>query len=112
VTDSEINIAIAESMGWTEISDWKAAGINGLHPSKEWTEVIPNYTADLNACHELEKMLDDKQLARYAQQIIGSARRKMNIPDHESHYPVPFIISATARQRCEAYLKTIGKWIE
>ena len=109
MTDEQINIAIAESLGWTEISDWKAAGINGLHPSGQWTEVIPNYTADLNACHEFEKTLDDKQLARYAQQIIGSARREMNIPDHESHYPVPFIISATARQRCEAYLITLGK---
>lgn len=125
MTNEQINIAIAEACGWTclgQVEGCKPHGyppdarkpttkelIKGYGPSP-WD--VPDYTADLNACHELEKMLDDKQLARYAQQIIGSARRKMNIPDHESHYPVPFIISATARQRCEAYLRTLGKWKE
>jgi hypothetical protein len=120
MTDEQINIAIAESLGWTNCRlAIKGAGggtryptAHGMPPNRKYESSCPNYTADLNACHELEKTLDDKQLARYAQQIIGSARRKMNIPDHESHYPVPFIISATARQRCEAYLKTIGKWKE
>jgi hypothetical protein len=127
MTDQQINIAIAESLGWHSKSGanggvkWvdkdgisrNGGGLYGYGYNDELKlSHLPDYTADLNACHELEKMLDDKQLARYAQQIIGSARRKMNIPDHESHYPVPFIISATARQRCEAYLKTIGKWIE
>jgi hypothetical protein len=108
MTDEQINIAIAEACGWhcNQFGLWGIDFADGVSGSP------PNYCNDLNACHELEKMLDDKQLARYAQQIIGSARRKMNIPDHESHYPIPFIISATARQRCEAYLKTIGKWIE
>lgn len=130
MTDEQINIAIAESLGWkvrwqnqggAPTLENKPAGHcwavwtnpNGWGLDSNYDPIFPpNYTSDLNACHELEKMLDDKQLARYAQQIIGSARRKMNIPDHESHYPVPFIISATARQRCEAYLRTLGKWIE
>ena len=129
MTDEQINIAIAESMGYMDIYRCGQSGkrteqgmLNGKllagtldQPSANYGReyvFIKRYTADLNACHEFEKTLDDKQLARYAQQIIGSARREMNIPDHESHYPVPFIISATARQRCEAYLKTIGKWIE
>ena len=110
MTDQQINIAIAESLGWTNINHGTVQ-YTARMPNGKW-DIIPNYTADLNACHEFEKMLDDKQLARYAQQIIGSARRKMNIPDHESHYPVPFIISATARERCEAYLRTLGRWIE
>lgn len=109
VSDEQINIAIAETMGWKRrtTESWEYEWMN---PDSMWSEPeLPNYTADLNACHEFEKTIDDKQLARYAQQIIGSARREMNIPDHESHYPVPFIISATARQRCEAYLITLGK---
>lgn len=127
MTDEQINIAIAESLGWHSKSganggvkwvDKDGIGRNGggLYGYGYNDELklshLPDYTSDLNVCHEFEKTLDDKQLARYAQQIIGSARREMNIPDHESHYPVPFIISATARQRCEAYLRTIGKWIE
>ena len=110
MNNQQINIAIAESLGWTNINHGTVQ-YTARMPNGKW-DIIPNYTSDLNACHELEKTLDDKQLARYAQQIIGSARREMNIPDHESHYPVPFIISATASQRCENYLKTIGKWIE
>jgi hypothetical protein len=98
MTDEQINIAIAESLGWTEISDWKAAGINGLHPSGQWTEVIPNYTADLNACHEFEKSLNTDDAHMYywrLKQEIGWE-----------------YASATASQRCDNYLKTIGKWIE
>ena len=106
MTDEQINIAIAESLGWTEISDWKAAGINGLHPSGQWTEVIPNYTSDLNACHEFEinsgmHIYPDRE--RYYPQLI------VVIKSQSCDYP---IWMATARQRCEACLRTIGKWIE
>lgn len=103
MTDEQINIAIAESLGWTEISDWKAAGINGLHPSGQWTEVIPNYTADLNAMHEAEKVLTEIQCAFYRQ----------NLREITTEMPASiYVWHATARQRAGAYLRTIGKWIE
>ena len=99
MTNEQINIAIAESLGWTEISDWKAAGINGLHPSGQWTEVIPNYTADLNACHEAVNTLSGGKYVNWVFEL-------------EKICGMPVGYNASARQRCEAYLKTIGKWIE
>jgi len=99
MTDQQQRIAIAEACGWSEISDWKAAGINGLHPSGQWTEVIPNYTSDLNAMHEAEKVLTAEQRRSYANCIF-------NLPVSECESNT----FATAAQRAKAFLRTIGKW--
>jgi hypothetical protein len=92
-------IAIAEACGWSEISDWKAAEINGLHPSGQWTEVIPNYTSDLNAMHEAEKVLTAEQRRSYVNCIF-------NLPVSECESNT----FATAAQRAKAFLRAIGKW--
>jgi len=99
MTDQQQRIAIAEACGWSEISDWKAAGINGLHPSGQWTEVIPNYTSDLNAMHEAEKVLTAEQRRSYVNCIF-------NLPVSECESNT----FATAAQRAKAFLRTIGKW--
>ena len=101
MTDQQQRIAIAEACGWSEISDWKAAGINGLHPSGQWTEVIPNCTSDLNAMHEAEKVLTAEQRRSYVNCIF-------NLPVSECESNT----FATAAQRAEAFLRTIGKWEE
>ena len=93
-------IAIAEACGWTEISDWKAAGINGQHPTEPWTDVIPDYPQDLNAMHEAEKVLTREQEKEYAYQLEAAC------------CPLEYGWHATAAQRAEAFLKTIGKWEE
>lgn len=61
---------------------------------------LPDYLNDLNAMHEAEKTLTGEQYAVFARHLDsmlfrGSARD---------------IISATAAQRAEAFLKTTGKW--
>ena len=89
-------IAIAEACGWTEISDWKAAGINGQHPTEPWTDVIPDYLNDLNAMHEAEKVLNNVQRERYRTELVYS---------HAGGD-----VFATSAQRAEAFLRTIGKW--
>ena len=99
MTDQQQRIAIAEACGWSEISDWKAAGINGLHPSGQWTEVIPNYTSDLNAMHEAEKVLTAEQRRSYVNCIF-------NLPVSECESNT----FATAAQRAKAFLRAIGKW--
>ena len=70
---------------------------------KPWLE-LPNYTEDLNAMHEAEKVLrvapDTYQpggRGHYAQlldEVCGSDGKAF----------------ATAAQRAEAFLRTIGKW--
>jgi hypothetical protein len=96
MTDEQINIAIAKSLGikvvpcTCSVSPWRCA---------ETRKHIPNYTADLNACHEAVNSLSGGQYVNWVfalEEICG----------------MPTGYNATARQRCEAYLKTIGKWIE
>ena len=61
----------------------------------------PNYPGDLNACHEMEEALTDDQGILYGS-ILAHIRTRFTESKWMWH--------ATAPQRCEAFLKTIGKW--
>lgn len=70
---------------------------NGV--GRGWGEKIPDYLNDLNAMHEAEKVLTMTQLSDYTYhlaEIIGS--------EWNWH-----LIKATASQRADAFLITIGK---
>jgi hypothetical protein len=104
MTNEQINIAIAEACGWKE---------EEFGPSwyQSYTK-MPDYCNDLNAMHEAEKVLNERQRQTYAWQIIRLARKQAGIEDYESHYPVPFVLFATAEQRAEAFLRTLNLWEE
>ena len=60
---------------------------------------IPDFSGDLNEMHEAEESLKGKQFGTYGivlNDIEGSL----------------WGIRATARQRAEAFLRTLGKWEE
>jgi len=105
MTDKQINAAIAEACGWTEIHDsgpWhhhKPWGYPPMKPGQGGNayNYIPNYCIDLNAMYEAEKVLRDKELLfEYAMHISTS-----------HHYE--YLLRATARERAEAFLRTLGK---
>jgi hypothetical protein len=98
MNEEQQRITIAKACGWTKISDWKAAGINGQHPTEPWTEVIPDYLHDLNAMHEAEKMLEADDNHAYGCYCIDLQEEYGNT------------VHLTAAQRAEAFLRTIGKW--
>ena len=103
MTDEQINIAIAESLGWKLLANNRWTKPCGIYAD------LPNYTADLNAMHEVENVLDLQACVEYARWLRDVVLMKTKLPwDYGSFAH----IHATARQRCEAYLKTIGKWIE
>lgn len=112
MTDEQINAAIAEACGWTEIhvEDFSEIGVPcfitmGLPPKFIHIEnamALPNYCNDLNAMHEAEKVLTDNQFMRYSRWIESF----MQSPHYRSY------LSASARQRAEAFLRTLGKWEE
>lgn len=108
MTDKQINAAIAESLGWNrrEWIDKKGRSCSGWRtPSgKELGGHPPNYTSDLNACHEFEKKLSLRDRADYTSWLYESSLNLGTATWESAH--------ATARQRCEAYLRTLGKWIE
>ena len=93
MTNQQINIAIAEHCGFNlEEYRMEEGGIN--------VAAIPDYCNDLNAMHKAENLIDKDDLHFvYSYNLYNTV-----VPmDHQ-----PF--RATARQRAESFLKTIGKW--
>ena len=118
MTTEAQRIAIAEACGWqrekTPFTRHSARieGESGTVCDNAWwhptiagcTFSPPDYLNDLNAMHEAEKVLTSEQNNEYIatlQTVCGSS--------------VPLAIAgsyvhATAAQRAEAFLRTIGKW--
>lgn len=65
---------------------------------------VPSYVRDLNAMHEAEKTLRDEVRMNY-----GSDLQRVLLRTYEEN---SWLISATAHQRAEAFLRTLGKWVE
>ena len=63
-----------------------------------WSVGIPDYLDDLNAMHEAEKVLDFNQLR--------------DMEDSVSFQFAVYPFHATASQRAEAFLRTLGLWTE
>jgi len=101
MNDEQINAAIAEACGW------KRNPKCGWYPDNGWnfgTQNIHDYCNDLNSMHEAEKVIVSEWNPFYATQLA----RVTN-----SHYSDdPSFFCATARQRAEAFLRTLGKWEE
>lgn len=108
MTDNEINIAIAKICGWSQcepkvyfnfsqtvshafIKD--GAYYGGLNS-------IPDYCNDLNAMHEAEKTLFPHRMHTYCDYL-------RNCADGTFEW---YRIHTTARQRAEAFLKTLNLW--
>ena len=95
MTNEQINIAIAKACGWDNDD------IERGYTLCQFSEIVPDYCNDLNAMHEAEKIFDSALYCRYIDELCTQAIKGKN-----SMY------LATAAQRAEAFLKTIGKWEE
>ena len=130
MTNERIRIKIAEALGWkqtagrngdyiarpngTEVWHYDNRG-NSYGPTNNWQlllqrKEIPDYPNDLDACHEMEKVLTDEQSEMFADAICRMVCGRT--VDAASTYEIAYCIHATARQRCEAFLKTLGLWEE
>ncbi len=92
MTDEQINRAIAEACGWKE-------GVERYVQNLPLMKAPPDYCTDLNAMHEAEGTLNEDQLWQMAREI-------------EKNWEDQWYFRATAHQRAEAFLKTLGKWEE
>lgn len=101
MTDQEINHVIAEFCGYKFITfnrGWIACG------DGETQVNIPDYCNDLNAMHEAEKTLSRGQ--NYHQLYgFGFYVNTLTQICYQQH-----ILTATASQRAEAFVRTIDKW--
>lgn len=106
MTEQEQRIAIAEWNGWKDCFLSPGIGVTGNRPSPMDVyarALIPDFLHDLNAIHEAEGKLSVADQLEYA--------RLLHPPGHEPHLVKDWhILHATAAQRAEALLKTIGKW--
>jgi hypothetical protein len=111
MTPEEQRIAIAVACGWKQqdkIFNWlppegfvgKNGGIRQSH------KCLPDYLNDLNAMHEAEKVLTTDQSVAYRICLMSNSDgRRAVFPTLEAA-----LCHATAAQRCEAFLKTLGLW--
>jgi hypothetical protein len=95
MTNKQINIAIAEAVGWEGHPVF--IDVMGNHYP---VGLPPDYCNDLNAMHEAEKVLTSEQIDKYVTILCLEIQ------------PEPKLHHATAQQRAEAFLRTIGKWEE
>lgn len=113
MSPEEQRIAIAESVGWKHQKgeepvyggSFQAAGWfspKGKFHKSDWTFKsvfgLPDFVGDLNAMHSVEATLTADRARDYHNQLGRMAAGGA------------WIWFATAAQRAEAYLRTIGKW--
>ena len=94
MTPEQQRIAIAEACGEDNDSIYR--------------DLIPDYLNDLNAMHEAENVLKQRW-SNYCEkllEIVEPEPRSLEV----CHYWN--LLHATASQRAEAFLRTIGKWEE
>ena len=111
MTNEQINIAIAEACGWEPRKDtdgniiaWQSPGAYRAFSPDD----LPDYCNDLNAMHEAEETLDLQKAGVFAEQLRVTVYRTTRLPHVDSGSFAH--VHATASQRAEAFLKTIGKW--
>jgi hypothetical protein len=96
MTDQQINVAIAQACDIVGKDQY-----GPLYQTKDgWVVDCPQFATDLNAMHEAEKTLTNANMyvMEYHIKAMGKAHG--------------FYFHATARQRAEAFLRTLGKWEE
>lgn len=69
---------------------------------------LPDYLNDLNAMHEAEKRLNDAQWKVYEALVSDATYQAIKGLNPRPKYFRP--IAATAHQRAEAFLRTLGLW--
>ena len=87
MTPEQQRIAIAEACGEDNDSIYR--------------DLIPDYLNDLNAMHEAEKIMNNNDWWKFVEHLTNICGGGTALG-----------ISATASQRAEAFLRTIGKWEE
>ena len=106
-------IAIAEACGWTDVrfigrgDDTICVGKPKVRPGGI---NVPDYLNDLNALHDVEKVLTQDQMIDYSRHVGKSVTS--HLPASRAAWMDFQLINVTASQRAEAFLRTIGKWEE
>jgi hypothetical protein len=104
MTPEAQRIAIAEACGWRDIKPNKFGRLKGSPRPWAYNQSVPDYLNDLNAMHEVERSAD-YHVGDYCRflQLVTSGGNVENMTNYN-------LLHASASQRAEAFLKTLGKW--
>lgn len=116
MTEEQQRIAIAEACGWTCCGQVQGLNPHGLVPWRkidDYTtqqvlnhevpmDTLPDYLNNLNAMNEAEKVLNRKQQNDYCFTL-------MDIQNSGGGFKR---LHANAKERAEAFLRTLEKWEE
>jgi hypothetical protein len=112
MSDQEINTAIAEECGWTKVFSEEWGPLRGLKSGDKFYAgcaftTVPDYCNDLNAIRDAVMTLPENKQVLYGVRLAWAC-------GHTDKGSVGLwkISTATARQRAEAFLRTLGKWKE
>lgn len=122
LTPEAMRVKIAEACGWTDICTQctdsferyvhpanRQFTLRGNPPKPRTTAYrisIPDYCNDLNACHEMEKVLTSRQRCLFEAEILQITTGKDRF-DYDRGDLIA-VITATAEQRCRAFIATLG----
>jgi hypothetical protein len=131
MTPEKQRIAIAEACGWTDVRrpiddsyhtigtetlEWLMGRVAGVKLGERVHKPLPDYLNDLNAMHEAEKTLTDRQWfheikdSQEGEICYWTCLWHITACDSKTNGSGRLRHSATAAQRAEAFLRTIGKW--
>lgn len=116
MTDEQINEKIAEACGWHDFklsTLFSGSRLTACIPGDSQRLFVPDYCNDLNACHEFAAWLDTEQQIQFAEELWflvseNPYRVWWNLNANEAYQ----LAEATARQRAEAFLRTLNLWEE
>lgn len=113
MTEEAQRIAIAEARGWDfdpiEARGWQSRGKWAKGPDGKlvFNHSCPDYLNDLNAMHEAEKVLLDREIgSRFRLELCKNS----DGPNSMFMTVEAAMCHATAAQRAEAFLRTLNLW--
>ena len=105
MTQEQKRIKIAEACGWIDVEMCPVSGRLSGYVDGDY-HGVPDYFSDLNACHEMEKVLTEEQCYTY------HALLKCDEPPTSEHEVNMWVFHTAAAQRAEAFGLTLGLWKE
>ena len=99
MSNDEINIAVETALGFTVCLSDLQSGLDVVNDG-DYRRPVRCYAESLDACAGLEKTLELRELADYSYKLMDITNTTYEA------------ITASASQRCEAYLRMKGLWNE
>jgi len=118
MTPEAQRIAISEACGWMliiaspgfAVDDPSRYPVGLSSPVQSIHRTLPDYLNDLDAMHEAEATIKPIDVPHYSRELIEVTGASVALANGETWLNTYAMYHATAAQRAEAFLRTIGKW--